>query len=92
MHRMSHVSKSIGWMGSGYNFAFDICQRLQFINVKEAYRSSNTVNYIRQMLKHNDHCTGLEYIEETLSYLVLQGCYDIDSAKDFNLLSATDKQ
>jgi len=44
------------------------------------------------MLKHNDRCTGLDYMEESLSYLPLQGWYDIDSAKVFNLLSATDKQ
>ena len=42
------------------------------------------------MLKHNDRCTGLNYMEETLSYLALQGWYDIDSAKIFNLLSAAD--
>jgi hypothetical protein len=30
-------------------------------------------------------------MEETLSYLALEGWYDIDSAKVFNLLSATDK-
>jgi hypothetical protein len=33
------------------------------------------------MLKHNEQCTGLEYMEETLSYLALQAWYDIDSAK-----------
>ena len=38
------------------------------------------------MLKHND------YMEETLSHLALQGWYDIDWAKVFNLLYATDKQ
>jgi hypothetical protein len=42
------------------------------------------------MLKHNDRSTGLDYMEETLSYLALQGWYDIDSAKVFNLLSAAD--
>jgi hypothetical protein len=31
-------------------------------------------------------------MEETLSYLALKGCYDIDSSKVFNLLSATDTQ
>jgi hypothetical protein len=43
------------------------------------------------MLKHNDRCTSLEYMEETLLYLALQGWYDIDSAKVFNLLSVIDK-
>jgi len=44
------------------------------------------------MLKHNDQSTGLDYMEETLSYRSLQGWYDIDSAKVFNLLSAADKR
>jgi len=92
MHLVSHISESIQRMGSGDNFTTDISERLHFTNVKEAYRSTNKVNYIRQMLKHNDRCTGLDYMEETLSYLALQGWYDIDSAKVFNLLSAPDKR
>src|SRR5882757_2049747 len=79
-------------MGSGDNFITDISERLHIANVKEAYQSSNKVNYIRQMLKHNDRCTSLDYMEEILSYLALQGWYDIDSAKVFNLLSAADKR
>jgi len=89
MHLVSHISESIWRMSSGDNFSTDISERLHIANVKEAYRSSNKVNYIRQMLKHNDPCTGLHYMEETLSYLALQGWYNIDSAKVFNLLSAT---
>jgi len=92
MHLVSHISESIRGMGSGDNFTTDISEWLHDANVKEAYRSTNKVNYIQQMLKHNDRCTGLDYMEETLSYLALQGCYDIDSAKVFNLLSATDKR
>ena len=71
-------------MGSSDNFTTDISEQLHIANVKEAYRSSNKVNYIRKMLKHND------YMEETLSYLALEGWYNVDSAKVFNLLSATD--
>ena len=92
MHLVSHISESIRRMGSGDNFTTDISERLHISNVKEAYRSTNKVNYIRQMLKHNDRCTGLDYMEETLSYLALQGWYDIDSAKVFNLLSAAHKR
>jgi len=87
---VSHISESIWRMGSGDNFTRDISERRHIANVKEAYRSTNKVNYIRQMLNHNDRCTGLDYMVETLSYLALQGWYDIDSAKVFNLLSATD--
>jgi hypothetical protein len=43
------------------------------------------------MPKQNNRCTGLDYMEETLSYLALQCCYDIELAKVFNLLSANDK-
>jgi len=92
MHLVSHISESICRMGSGDNFTTDISERLHIANVKEAYPSTNKVNYVRQMLRHNDWCTGLDYMEETLSYLALEGWYDIDSATVFNLLSATDKQ
>jgi len=92
MHLVSHMSESFRRMGSGDNFTTDISERLHIANVKEAYRSSNKVNNIQQMLKHNDRCTGLHYMEETLSYLALEGWYDIDSAKVFKLLSATDKR
>jgi hypothetical protein len=43
------------------------------------------------MIKHIVQCTGLDYVEETLSYLGLQGWYDIDSAEVFNQLSAAEK-
>src|SRR5258705_13475975 len=92
MHLVSHISEAIRRMGSGDNFTTDISERLHISNVKEAYRSTNKVNYIPQMLKHNDQCTSLDYLEETLSYLALQGWYNIDSAKVFNLLSAADKR
>jgi len=92
MHLVSHISLAIRRKGSSGNFTTDISERLHIGNVKEAYRSTNKVNYIQQMLKHNDWCTGLDYIEETLSYLALQGWYDTDSAKVFNLLLAGGKR
>jgi len=79
-------------MDSGNNFTTDISEWRHIGNVKEAYRPTNKVNYTQQMLKHNDWCTGLDYMAETLSYLALQGWYDIDSGKVFNLLSAAHKQ
>ena len=60
--------------------------------MKEVYWSTTKVSYVQQMLKNNDRCTGLDYMEETLSYLALQGYYDIDSAKVFDPLSATYKR
>jgi hypothetical protein len=90
LHLVSRISESIHQMGSGDNFTTDISERLHIANVKEVSQSSDKVNYIRDMLKHNDRCTGLDYMEETLSYRALEGWYDIDSPKVFNLLSATD--
>jgi len=90
-HLVSHISESIRRMGSGDNFTTDISEWLDIVNVKEAYRSTNKVNYIRQMLKHNDQSTALDSMEDTLSYLALQGWYDIDLAKLFNVLSTADK-
>ena len=92
MHLLSQISESIWRMDSGDNFTTDISARLHIGNLNEAYQSTNQVNYIQQMLKHNERCTGLDYMEETLSYLVLQGWYDIDSGKFFNLLSADNKR
>jgi hypothetical protein len=92
MHLVSHTTESIWRMGSGDNFTTDISERLHIGNVKEAYRSTNKVNYNQQMLKHNDRCTCLDSMEVTLSFLTLQGWYNIDSAKVFNLLSAANKR
>jgi len=92
MHLVSDISEWIHRTGSGDNFTPDISERLHIAKVREAYRSSNKVNYIWQMLKHNDWFTGPDYMEEILSSLPLQRLYNIDSAEDFNLLSATDKR
>jgi len=91
MHLGSHISDSIRQMHAGDNFTTDISKRLRIANMKETYRTNNKVNYIRQMLKHNDRCTSLDYMEETLSHLALDDWYNIDFAKVFNLLAATDK-
>jgi hypothetical protein len=91
-HLVSHISESIRRMGSGDNFTLDISERQHIANVKEAYRSTNKVNDVQQMLKHHDRCTSRDYMEETLSHLALEGWYGIDTAKVFNLLSATDKR
>jgi hypothetical protein len=78
-------------MGSGDNLATDISERLQLTNVKEANRSSNKVNDIAQVLMQNHRCTGVDYMKKKLSYLPLEGWYEIDSGKLFNRLSATNK-
>jgi hypothetical protein len=73
MHLVSHISESIWRMGSGDNFTTEMSERLHISNLKESYQFTNQVNYIEQMLKHNDRSTSLDYIQVTLSYLALQG-------------------
>jgi len=92
MHLVSHISKSIWQKGSSDNFTTDISERLHIANVKVAYWSSNKVNYIQQMLHHNDQCSSLEYMEKPLSYLALEGWYENYSATILNLLSDADKR
>jgi len=91
MHRVSQTLESIQRMCSGDNFTADISEWLHIGNGKEAYQSSNKVNYIRKMLKNKGQCPILDYMEEILWYLSLQGSHLIDSVKLFNLLSAADK-
>ena len=81
MHHLRQISESIGRIGSGENFTTDRTELLHIDQVKEPYRSTNQVNYIQQMLKHNHWCTRVEYMKEPLRYFDLQGWYDIDSAK-----------
>jgi hypothetical protein len=79
-------------MGTGDNVTTNISEQLHIGNVKEVYRCTIKVTYIPQVLKHNNRCTGLDYMAEALSYLALQGWYGIDSEKLFYLLSATNKR
>jgi hypothetical protein len=92
MHLVSHRFESIRRTGSGDIFTTDISEQLHISNVKAAYRSTNNVKYIQQILKHNDQSAGLDYMEGTLSFLPLQSCYDIDLANVFNLLSTANKR
>jgi len=62
-------------MGSGHTFTADMFEWLHIANVNESYRSSTKAYYIRKMLKYNDRCTGLDYMDEILLYLALQGWY-----------------
>jgi len=92
MHLVSHISVSIGWMGSADDSVTYISEWLHIGNVKEAYQSTHTGIFIRQMLKHNAQCTHHDFMEEKMSHHALQGWYDFDYANVFNLLSASDER
>jgi hypothetical protein len=92
VHLVCHMSDSIWWMDSGDTVTTDVSEWIHISKVKEAYWSSNIVNYIRQMPNNNGLCTTLDSMVETKSYLTLQSWYDIDSTKMFQLLSVTNTQ
>jgi len=73
MHIVSHILESFQQPGSGDNWTSDTSELLHISIVKGPYQSSNKVNSIWQRLKNNDWCTGLGYMQESLSYLALHG-------------------
>ena len=91
IHLFSHISQTIEILGSGDIFTADISDWLHIGNVNDVNWSATKVNYVLQMHKHSDQSTGCKYIDETLSYLALEGWFSIDLAKGFNLQSAANK-
>ena len=81
MHLPSHIEEAIRRMGAPDNFTTDISELLHVENVKEAYRASNRVDYMEQMLWYNDRTTSLDYMKHTLVYLATKGYYDKDTAR-----------
>ena len=78
MHMLSHVSKSICRMGSSDNFFTDLSRLLHSKIVKEAYHTSNRVQYEEKMLWYNDRHTKIAYMIQTLEHLALSRIYDQD--------------
>jgi len=73
------------------NFTIDISEQLGINHVEDAYRSTNQVNYSRQILMHNTWSTSVDCMEQILSYPALQDFYDISLPNDFNIISPADK-
>jgi len=92
LHLASHVSQYIWQIRSGEIFSLNISDMLYTGNVKQRYRSTNKLNFMRQLLKHNDQSSGYNYMEMSHSHPGLRGWSPIDSAQVLNLLSTADKQ
>ena len=73
MHLPLHVTRKIRSMGSPDNFTTDISERLHIEHAKKAYRATNRVDYVTQMLYYNDRQLSLKYMDATLKHLALQG-------------------
>ena len=92
MHLLSHYQEFISRMGAPDNFSTDISELLHISNGKAAYRASNRVNFLLQILAHNDRHTALDYMHMTLRWLALKGWYDKDTATTLNLINASEKR
>ena len=66
MYLLSHYRECIIRMGAPDNISTDILKLLHISNVKDAYRASDRVNFMRQVLAHNDRHTALDYMHQTL--------------------------
>ena len=78
-------------MGSPDNFSTDVSELLHVEMVKEAYRSTNRVNFEEQILWYNDRHTGLAYMIQTLEYLALRGSFDSDTARTLGMSSREER-
>ena len=52
MHLLSHYRKFIIRMGASDNVSTDMSELLHISNVKDAYRASNRINFMHQVLAH----------------------------------------
>ena len=92
MHLLSHYREFITRMGATDNFSTDISELLHISNVKVAYRATNRVTFMPQVLAYNDRHTALDYMHLALRSLALKGWYDKDSAAILNLISTAEKR
>jgi phage anti-repressor protein len=60
-------------MGFGDNVTTNLSEWLYVSNVKQAYWFTNNIDFIGHTLKYSHQSLGLDYMEETQSYLALQG-------------------
>jgi hypothetical protein len=78
IHQVSHtIAGSIPRLDFGSTFTIGISAWQHISNVIGVYWSSNKVNSIGDMLKHNNCSTSLLNVEGTLWYLALQGKFTI---------------
>ena len=91
IHLLSHISESIRRMGSPDNFSTDVLELLHVEMVKEAYCSTNRVNFKEQILWYNDRHMGLAYMIQTLEYLGLRGSFDSDTAWTLGIRSREER-
>ena len=71
MHLLCHYHKFITRMGAHNNFSTKISKLLHILNIKKVYHASNGVNFMLQLLQHNDRYTTIDYMEQILQWLAV---------------------
>ena len=82
---LSNFLRRICRIGLSDNFSTNLLQLLNIENVKEAYCTSNGVQYEKQMLWYNDRHTGIAYMVLVLEHLALSRMYNHDTARVLGL-------
>ncbi|KAF8454280.1 hypothetical protein BDZ91DRAFT_561926 [Kalaharituber pfeilii] len=87
-HRQSYIrqlGEAIVQHGAMDNWTTDVSEALHGA-CKDAYRSSNRVDYIQQVLDHMDRSIGMGYMHAALVYLATKGYYVRKSTRILELL------
>ncbi|KAF8415264.1 hypothetical protein EV426DRAFT_666012 [Tirmania nivea] len=85
MHLLSHLMDHIRQHRSYDSWTTDVSEGLH-VSLKDAYRSTNWVNFTKQLLAYLDTDLGMSMMRLNLTYLALNGFYVPDSAQILDLL------
>ena len=85
MHLLSHLTDHIRQHGSCDSWTTDVSEGLH-ISLKDAYRASNRVNFMEQILSYLDADLGMSMMRLNLTYLARNGFYVDETARILDLL------
>lgn len=74
-------------MGSPDNFSTNVSELLDIEMMKEAYCSTNRVNFKEQIRWSNYRHKRLAYMIQTMEYNVLHGSFDSDTVQTIRMSS-----
>jgi len=90
MHLWSHLTDHIRQHGASDNWTTDVSEGLH-VSPKNAYRATNRVNFVSQLLAYLDADMGMSMMRLNLTHLALNGFYVPASTRILDLLPLTIK-
>jgi hypothetical protein len=85
LHLLSHLTDHVRQHGSCDSWTTDVSEGLH-MSLKDAYRATNRVNFIPQLLAYLDADMGMSMMRLSLKHLALNGFYVQESARILDLL------